>query len=60
MKRALKIKGEGKMKYKFEISVLTLTIVCLSLAGIASADSVRKTLYVDGNKVDTKKMILIK
>ena len=38
------------MKYKFEL-VLILAIMCLSLTGIASADSVKKTLYVDGNKV---------
>jgi hypothetical protein len=41
------------MKYKFELSVMIAVVFGLLLAGIASADSVTKTLYVDGVKVGT-------
>jgi hypothetical protein len=41
------------MKYKFELSVMIVVVFGLSLAGVASADSVIKTLYVDGVKVGT-------
>jgi len=40
------------MKYKFELSVMIAVVFGL-LTGIASADSVTKTLYVDGAKVGT-------
>jgi hypothetical protein len=39
------------MKYKFESSIMIAAFLVLSAAGIASADSVIKTLYVDGVKV---------
>ena len=39
------------MKYKFELSIMISAFLVLSLAGIASADSVMKTLYVDGNRM---------
>ena len=38
------------MRYKFELSIVTV-LFCLSLAPVASADNVVKTLYVDGNEV---------
>ena len=41
------------MKYKFELSIMIAVFFGLSLAGVASADSVIKTLYVDGAKVGT-------
>ncbi len=41
------------MKYKFELSIMIAVLFGLSLAGVASADSVTKTLYVDGVKVGT-------
>jgi hypothetical protein len=41
------------MKYKFEISIMSAAFLVLSLAGVASADSVIKTLYVDGAPVGT-------
>ena len=41
------------MKYKFELSVMIAIVLGLLLTGIASADSVTKTLYVDGVKVGT-------
>jgi len=41
------------MKYKLELSVMIVMLLGLSLAGVASADSVTKTLYVDGTKVGT-------
>ena len=41
------------MKYKLELSVMIVMLLGLSLAGVASADSVTKTLYVDGQKVGT-------
>jgi hypothetical protein len=50
MKRQKDIKkGEGNMKYKVELSIMIVVL----LAGVASADSVIKTLYVDGAKVGT-------
>ncbi len=39
------------MRYKFELSIMIAVVFGLSLAGVASADSVIKTLYVDGVKV---------
>jgi hypothetical protein len=54
MKRQKDIKkGEGNMRYKFELSIMIAVVFGLSLAGVASADSVTKTLYVDGVKVGT-------
>jgi hypothetical protein len=54
MKRKKDIKkGEGNMRYKFELSIMIVMLFGLSLAGVASADSVIKTLYVDGVKVGT-------
>ena len=41
------------MRYKFELSIMIVMLFGLSLAGVASADSVTKTLYVDGVKVGT-------
>lgn len=41
------------MRYKFELSIMIAVVFGLSLAGVASADSVIKTLYVDGVKVGT-------
>ena len=41
------------MRYKFELSVMIAVVCGLLLAGVASADSVTKTLYVDGVKVGT-------
>ncbi|MGD0572088.1 MAG: LamG-like jellyroll fold domain-containing protein [Sedimentisphaerales bacterium] len=41
------------MRYKFELSVMNAVVLGLLLAGVASADSVTKTLYVDGVKVGT-------
>jgi len=41
------------MRYKFELSIMIAVVFGLSLAGVASADSVVKTLYVDGAKVGT-------
>ncbi|MGB7582514.1 MAG: LamG-like jellyroll fold domain-containing protein [Sedimentisphaerales bacterium] len=41
------------MKYKFELSIVIAVIFGLSLTGVASANSVTKTLYVDGVKVGT-------
>jgi Concanavalin A-like lectin/glucanases superfamily len=41
------------MKYKFELSVMSAFVLGLLLTGVASADSVIKTLYVDGIKVGT-------
>jgi hypothetical protein len=54
MKRQKDIKkGEGNMRYKFELSIMIAVVFGLSLAGVASADSVTKTLYVDGAVVGT-------
>jgi Concanavalin A-like lectin/glucanases superfamily len=54
MKRQNDIKkGEGNMRYKFELSIMIAVVLGLSLAGVASADSVTKTLYVDGANVGT-------
>jgi len=39
------------MRYRFELSIMIVMLFGLSLAGVASADSVTKTLYIDGNKV---------
>lgn len=39
------------MRYKFELSIMIAVVFGLSLAGVASADSVLKMLYVDGVKV---------
>jgi hypothetical protein len=39
------------MKYKVELSIMFAVLLTLSMAGIASANSVTKTLYVDGVKV---------
>jgi len=39
------------MKYKFELSVMIAVVCGLLLTGVALADSVTKTLYVDGVKV---------
>ncbi len=41
------------MRYKFELSIMIAVLFGLSLAGVASADSVVKTLYVDGQKIGT-------
>ena len=41
------------MRYRFELSIMIAVVFGLSLAGVASADSVIKTLYVDGAKVGT-------
>jgi hypothetical protein len=41
------------MKYKFELSIMIAMLFGLLLTGVASADSVIKTLYVDGAKVGT-------
>lgn len=41
------------MRYKFELSVMTVIVCGLLPAGVASANSVTKTLYVDGVKVGT-------
>lgn len=41
------------MRYKFELSIMIAVVFGLSLAGVASADSVTKTLYVDGTPVGT-------
>lgn len=41
------------MRYKFELSVMSAVVFGLLLTGVASADSVIKTLYVDGTKVGT-------
>jgi len=41
------------MRYKFELSVMIAAVFGLLLTGVASADSVTKTLYVDGTKVGT-------
>ncbi|MCJ7729608.1 MAG: LamG domain-containing protein, partial [Sedimentisphaerales bacterium] len=37
------------MRYKVELTIMTLGLICLSLAGVASAGGVVKTVYVDGN-----------
>ena len=39
------------MRYRFELSIMIVMLFGLSLAGVASADSVMKTLYIDGNQV---------
>jgi hypothetical protein len=39
------------MKYKVKLSVKIMMFSCLLLAGVASANSVTKTLYVDGVRV---------
>jgi hypothetical protein len=41
------------MRYRFELSIMIVMLFGLSLAGVASADSVTKTLYVDGARVGT-------
>ena len=41
------------MRYKSELSIMIVMLFGLSLAGVASADSVKKTLYVDGAQVGT-------
>jgi len=46
-------KGEGNMRYKVELSIMIVMLFGLSLAGVASADSVTKTLYVDGVRMGT-------
>lgn len=39
------------MKYRFSLLIMASAVFCLSLAGVASADSVVKTLYIDGNEI---------
>jgi len=39
------------MRYKHELAVTIAVLFVLSLAGVASADSITKTLYVDGVKI---------
>jgi hypothetical protein len=39
------------MRYKVELTIMTLGLICLSLAGVATAGGVVKTVYVDGNQI---------
>lgn len=39
------------MRYKVGLTIVTLGLICLSMAGVATAGGVVKTLYVDGNQI---------
>jgi hypothetical protein len=39
------------MKKRFKLLIMVWALLCLSLAIVASADSCKKTLYVDGNQI---------
>ena len=55
-------KGEGTMEYKLRLIIIGVALFCLSLAGVAPASNVIKTVYFDGQFVaevnQTNQMLL--